>query len=73
MMIPSIASIVLTTVKVFTLVALALYSAFAAVMIRQEQLMASVLEARFESFLRLLTVLHFAAAVGLLILAILIL
>lgn len=66
-------TIVLTTLKVFTLVGLGLYSVFAAIMVRQEQLMAVVLEEGFEPILRLLTILHFSAAVGLLILAIIIL
>lgn len=72
-MTPQITTIVLTTLKVFTLVGLALYSVFAAIMIRQEQLMAAVLEEGFEPILRLLTILHFAAAVGLFILAVMIL
>lgn len=72
-MTPDITSIVLMTLKVFTLVGLGLYSVFAAIMIRQEQLMASVLEESFEPILRLLTILHFAAAVGLFILAVMIL
>lgn len=72
-MTPDITSIVLITLKVFTLVGLALYSVFAAIMIRQEQLMAAVLEEGFEPILRILTILHFAAAVSLLILAIIIL
>lgn len=72
-MTPSVMTIVLTTVKVLTLVGLGLYSVFAVIMIRQEQLMAAVLEEGFEPILRLLTILHFAAAVGLLILALMIL
>ena len=72
-MTPPIMTIVLTTLKVFTLVGLGLYGVFAAIMVRQEQLMAAVLEEGFEPILRLLTILHFAAAVGLLILAIIIL
>ena len=66
-------TIVLVTIKVLTLVGLGLYSIFAAIIIRQEQLMAAVLEEGFEPILRLLTILHFAAAVSLLILAIIIL
>ncbi len=72
-MTPPIMTIVLTTLKVFTLVGLGLYGVFAAIMIRQEQLMAAVLEEGFEPILRLLTILHFAAAVSLLIFAIIIL
>lgn len=72
-MTPPITTIVLVTVKVLTLVGLGLYSIFAAIIIRQEQLMAAVLEESFEPILRLLTILHFAAAVGILILAVIIL
>lgn len=60
-------------VKVCTALGLVLYSVFAGIMFRQEQLMAAVLEEGFEPILRLLTILHFAAAVGLFILALLIL
>lgn len=72
-MTPPIMTIVLTTLKVLTLAGLGLYSVFAAIMVRQEQLMAAVLEESFEPILRLFTLLHFAAAVGLLILAVIIL
>ncbi len=72
-MTPAVTNIVLTVLKVFTLVGLALYGVFAAIMVRQEQLMAAVLEEGFEPILRLVTTIHFAAAVGLFILAIIIL
>ncbi len=72
-MTPSIMTVVLVTLKVFTLVGLGLYSIFAVIMVRQEQLMAAVLEESFEPILRLLTILHFAAAVGLFILAVMML
>lgn len=64
---------ILLTVKVFILIGLGLYAIFSGIMVRQEQLMAAVLEEGFEPILRLLTILHFAAAVSLLILAIIIL
>ncbi len=60
-------------VKVCVLVGFGLYAIFALIMIRQEQLMAAVLEEGFEPILRLLTILHFAASIGLLILAVVIL
>lgn len=72
-MTPPVITIVLTTVKTLTLVGLGLYAVFAAIIIRQEQLMAAVLEEGFEPTLRLLTILHFASAVGLIILAVIIL
>ncbi|MBI3956062.1 hypothetical protein HY339_02305 [Candidatus Gottesmanbacteria bacterium] len=72
-MTPTITTIVLTTLNVLTLVGLGLYSIFAAIMVRQEQLMAAVLEESFEPILRILTIIHFAAAVTLFILALMIL
>lgn len=68
-----ITATILLTVKVFILVGLGLYAIFSGIIVRQEQLMAAVLEEGFEPILRLLTILHFAAAIGLLILAIIIL
>lgn len=65
--------IILVTLKVLTIVGLGFYSIFAAIIIRQEQLMAAVLEEEFEPMLRILTILHFASAVGLIILAVIIL
>ncbi|MBI4066579.1 hypothetical protein HY411_02585 [Candidatus Gottesmanbacteria bacterium] len=68
-----ISVVVSLTTKVLVLIGLGLYGIFSGIMIRQEQLMAAVLEEGFEPILRLLTILHFAAAVGLLILAVIIL
>ncbi len=59
--------------KFAVLVGLALYALFAAIFIRQEQLMAHVLEAAFEPILRLFVILHFAFSVGLILLALMIL
>lgn len=59
--------------KSAALVGLVLYSVFAAIFIRQEQLMAHVLEAAFEPILRLFVILHFAFSVGLILLALLVL
>ncbi len=55
--------------KLLVLLGLAVYVVFAAVLVRQEQLMAHVLEEDFEPFLRLLTILHLAAAIGVVFLA----
>lgn len=68
-MTPQIIAIILGTVKVFTLVGLGLYSIFAAIIIRQEQLMANVLEESFEPVLRMLTIAHFVASLGVLAIA----
>ena len=68
-MTPSVTSVILTTVKILTLVGLGLYGIFAVIIVRQEQLMAAVLEESFEPVLRTLVIVHFAAAVGLFLLA----
>ncbi|MBI4065053.1 hypothetical protein HY409_01660 [Candidatus Gottesmanbacteria bacterium] len=72
-MTPQISSVIFLVIKIFILVGIGLYTLFGAVLIRQEQLMANVLEESFEPILRLLVILHFAAAVGLFILALFIL
>ena len=55
--------------KTFTIVGLTVYTLFAAVIVRQEQLMAHVLEEEFEPVLRILVIIHLLAALGLLVLA----
>lgn len=69
----NVSVVVSFTVKVLVLIGLGLYAIFSGIMIRQEQLMAAVLEEGFEPILRILTILHFAASVALIILAIIIL
>lgn len=69
----AIVALVALVTKICTLIGIGLYTVFSGIMIRQEQLMAAVLEEGFEPILRLLTILHFAAAVSLFILAIIIL
>ncbi|MEK7592145.1 MAG: DUF5657 family protein [Patescibacteria group bacterium] len=59
--------------KILTLVGLFLYSIFAFVVFRQEQLMAGVLDEAFEPFLKVIVIVHFFASLGLLFLAFLIL
>jgi hypothetical protein len=59
--------------KVLTLVGLGVYSIFAIVMVRQEYLMAHVLEESFETVLRLLVYLHLLASIAIFVLAIVIL
>lgn len=68
-MTPDLTSAILLTLKIFVLIGLGLYSMFAAVVIRQEQLMAAVLEESFEPVLRTIVLVHFAASVGLFLLA----
>lgn len=70
---PDITSIVFVLLKFLILFGLGLYIVFAAVILRQEQLMANVLEESFEPILRLASFLHLAAAIGVFVLALLIL
>lgn len=64
---------VLTILKVLVLLGIGVYGLFAAVLVRQEHLMEDVLEEAFESIIRLLVIIHLAAAVGLFVLALVIL
>lgn len=50
--------------KTITLIGLGVYVLFSAVIVRQEQLMAHVLEESFEPVLKMLTVVHLLIAVG---------
>jgi hypothetical protein len=59
--------------KLMTLLGIAIYIVFAAVMVRQEKLMDDVLEETFEPILRLLTIIHLVAAIAVFILALFIL
>ena len=68
-MTPDITNAVLVTLKVFILIGVGLYGIFGAIIIRQEQLMAAVLEESFEPVLRTLVIVHFAFSVGLFLLA----
>ena len=60
-------------VKWLVVFGIAMYCLFAAVIIRQEQLMAIVLEETFEPVLRLATIIHLVASVALFFAAILLL
>jgi hypothetical protein len=59
--------------KVITLLGIAVYVVFAGVMVRQERLMANVLEEAFEPVLRILTYVHLAMSVAVFLLALVIL
>ncbi len=59
--------------KSFVLLGLGLYGIFAVVMVRQEHLMADVLEEGFEPVLRLLMYIHLFAAIGTFLLAVMLL
>lgn len=68
-----ITTVVALIAKAFTMLALVLYAIFAVVMVRQEQLMAHVLEESFEPVLKLLVYIHLIAAVGIIFLALILL
>lgn len=69
----AIPMLALALVKICVLVGMVIYAIFAAIMVRQEQLMANVLEESFEPVLRILTILHLGAAVAAIFLALLLL
>ena len=61
--------IIFLVIKVAVLIALGLYLLFAAVLVRQEQLMAHVVEESFRPVLQLIVLIHLISAVGVFILA----
>ena len=62
-MVPDILPVASLALKIFVLIGLSLYTVFALVLVRQEQLMAHVLEESSESLLRLLVYIHLLASV----------
>jgi hypothetical protein len=73
-MIPAvIPSYILLTLKIFGIVGLLIYTVFAGVLVRQEQLMAHVLEEQFQPILRLLVIIHLIATLTLLLMALILL
>lgn len=59
--------------KILTLVGLGVYAVFSAIIVRQEHLMAGVLEEAFEPVLRIIVLAHFIASIAVLLLAVLLL
>jgi len=59
--------------KIMIIVGIGLYSVFAGIIVRQEQLMSRVLEAATEPLLRLFVLLHLFASLGVLLAAIILL
>ena len=55
--------------KVFIIISMLLYAVYAWIMVRQEQLMSKVLAETSEQLLRLLTVIHLAATLFVIVLA----
>lgn len=72
-MTPDITSIIFVLLKYLVLFGFGLYMVFATVILRQEQLMAQVLEESFEPVLRVAAFFHLVAAIGVFALALLIL
>lgn len=70
---PDITALIFILLKFLIVFGLGLYIIFAAVILRQEQLMSDVLEESFEPVLRLASFLHLIASVAVFFLAILIL
>jgi hypothetical protein len=66
-------SYVLMTLKIFSIVGLLIYSVFAGVLVRQEQLMAHVLEEQFQPLIRTLVIVHLGATFILLLMALILL
>jgi hypothetical protein len=60
-------------VKILVLLGLGIYTVFAGVIVRQEQLMAHVLEASSETLLRTLAFVHFVASIVVIALAVILL
>jgi hypothetical protein len=57
-------------IKVFIIIGMVLYAGFAAIMLRQIQLMSNVLEEAFESILKLLAFVHLVAVIAVIFLAV---
>ncbi|OGG01613.1 hypothetical protein A2Z33_07540 [Candidatus Gottesmanbacteria bacterium RBG_16_52_11] len=70
---PNIIAGLQLAIKIAVLIGMGVYIMFAAVIVRQEQLMANVLEERSEPVIRLITLLHLVAAISIFLLAVLVL
>lgn len=68
-MTPDYTAIGFLVAKVFILISMFLYAIYAWIMVRQEQLMSKVLAETSEALLRLLTIIHLAAALFVIVLA----
>lgn len=60
-------------IKILTLVGLSLYSVYAVIIIRQEELMSKVLAETSEPILRLLAIIHFISSLAVIVLALILL
>jgi hypothetical protein len=61
------------TLKILTIVGLALYAIYAGIILRQEQLMSKVLAETSEPILRLLSIIHLIASLVVIVLALILL
>lgn len=66
---PTVPDFAFLILKMLTILGLVIYGVFAAVLVRQEQLMAHVLEETFEPMIRMLVIGHVVVAIGILVLA----
>jgi len=73
MTIPLIGISVWVILKIFAVIALGLYIAFALVVVRQVQLMTTTLEVGFEGPLKFIAIMHLLFAISVLIFALIIL
>ena len=71
--ITNLPTIVHNIIKIMVIVGLSVYAIFAYIIVRQEQLMDKVIDETFEPVLRLLVLLHLLAALGIIVIAFIIL
>jgi hypothetical protein len=72
-MTPTVVSSALLFIKILIIIGLVVYAAFAAIIVRQEQLMTTVMDDGFDAVLKLLVFVHLAASVGVIFIAFLLL
>lgn len=73
MTLEAVPSYILMALKIFSIVGLLIYAVFAGVLVRQEQLMAHVLEEQFQPIIRMLVIVHLIATLIVLLAAIIVL
>lgn len=72
-MTPEVSGYVFVVLKILCLIGIALYGVFAGILVRQEQLMAGVLEESFEPMIRMLVIIHLILVVVLFLFALILL
>jgi hypothetical protein len=63
-MTPTVLSSIMLFIKILVIIGLFVYTAFAAIIVRQEQLMTDVMDDGFDAVLKLLVFVHLAASVA---------